>query len=484
MNIKDSRRINIAFLGILALLISVFLFLRFYQIPSSLFFQNDMGRDFLVLYDWKNSGKPPLLGPQNSAFPFNQSAVYFYMLYPGFLLSGMSVYSSLYTNAFVYILCFILSLNFAKSFRLRVITVLSFGLIVFNPQVIAQNRFVWNPSFLPPLLLLSTITFLSLKDLWSDTIALVSIISLALAVALNFSAAPLVLGFLTVFFILYRQQIYKVVIATIAANLLANLPTLLFELKHSFLLTKAMLRGNYSPQVKTTFIDKLLDLSNYSFKSPDQTQNIILGIVFLLLIFGYFWRVNKGKFSFKGFIKKNQYFSAVFLLFFLSLLFTFMIPVQIQVHYVFGLLTLAFILLATLPLPLYLIAALVFSLVWLQPAIVSQYFASPPRTVAQLESCFQKVCSQEKEPLFVTVQAGFHPYHVGPEHRYLMKRSGCDVKYIETEPEAASEMALVTEQSSYDPQKTKYMELSEFGPSREVKTYTCEADVDVHILKR
>lgn len=66
---------------VLIFILIVFIFLRVHRIEETLNFQNDIGRDYLVLLEWYQSGKPPLLGPQNSAVPFNQSAFYFYLFF-------------------------------------------------------------------------------------------------------------------------------------------------------------------------------------------------------------------------------------------------------------------------------------------------------------------------------------------------------------------------------------------------------------------
>ena len=61
----------------------------------------------LVLWDWNKTGKIPLLGPQTSALPINQSSVYFYILYPGFLLSKAQPISANYTLSFLYVVAFV-----------------------------------------------------------------------------------------------------------------------------------------------------------------------------------------------------------------------------------------------------------------------------------------------------------------------------------------------------------------------------------------
>ncbi len=121
--------------------------------------------------------------------------------------------------------------------------------------------------------------------------------------------------------------------------------------------------------------------------------------------------------------------------------------------------------------------------IWLQPAQIKSYFQPAARTYQQLETCFEKVCAQQKQPIFVSVQAQ-HKYHNGPEFRYLMIKHGCQVKHIETEANQAEQMAVVVDQSQYTHGKTSYDELSLFGQAKEEKVYHCPGDVQVHILSR
>jgi len=71
---------KVLFWILISLLAILFVILRLYNINNSLFFINDTGRDMAVLQSWQNTGKIPLLGPQTSALPINQSAIYFYLL--------------------------------------------------------------------------------------------------------------------------------------------------------------------------------------------------------------------------------------------------------------------------------------------------------------------------------------------------------------------------------------------------------------------
>ncbi|MCL5783776.1 MAG: hypothetical protein M1142_00255 [Patescibacteria group bacterium] len=475
---------KLIFAGIILLFIGIFLFLRFYKIDSSLFFQNDIGRDFLVLYNWKISGKPPLLGPQNSALPFNQSAVYFYLFYPAFLITNMSPFSSLYINAVIYIFCFVLALFIAKTKNLKLITLISFVLIIFHPLIIGQNRYVWNPSLVPPFLLLSTIGFLSLLQKWSRSILIIAAFSLAAAVSMSFSVAPVVLAFFLVSLLVFKRKGVYFILYSILSLVILNIPTILFEFKHDFLLTKALLGGNFPSQARLGIMEKISDLLRFIFEGPSFNINLILGGIFIAAILSLIWMFKLRVSRKKDLVNFDKIQGTALILFLLSLIFTLISPFGIQSHYIFGILILGFVLIAALPLRFALIVSAIYLIIWLQPNIIQSYFTPAPRTIAQLESCFVNVCKQEKDPLFVSVQAGFHPYHTGPEFRYLMEKDGCDVKAIEEDPNAAQKMAVVVDQSTFELGKTKYLELSEFNPIKEINKYSCQGDIQVHILQK
>ena len=128
----------------------VFIFFRLYKITNSFLFFGDPGRDFLVLENWLITHKPPLLGPQTSALPFNQSAIYFYLLMPLYLITGKSLFSTIYTYVIVYSFAYIIGfLGFRHKPRLLQILLVSFYLISLQPQYIIQGRYIWNPSFVP-----------------------------------------------------------------------------------------------------------------------------------------------------------------------------------------------------------------------------------------------------------------------------------------------------------------------------------------------
>lgn len=456
------------------LLISLFLGLTFYNISSSLFFQNDIGRDFLVLYDWSTTGKIPLLGPQNSAIPFNQSAVYFYLLYPFFLLSKMSYFSTLFANAFIYLFCLLFGLKIAQEVKLKYSYLAVFGLMILHPLIIGQNRYVWNPSLVPPFLMLAILGYILLLKGWAYPRLLVLSISLALAVSMSYSVIPvfMMMGVLAV--ATNRKYWWQVITAFLASLLLVNLPTVIFELRHSFLLTSSLIHGTITSGQSMSFSDNLQALLNYGFYG-DRFNNLMLTIFLMSLAYTIYLIQQRDQVKLR---------LSLLILFIGSLVIYLLQPVGLKDYYLLGLLVEAMFIIGSLPRKVFWPICLVYAGIWIQSGNINKYFYPAIRTVDQLDSCFVQVCQQIKEPVFLTVQASFHPYHVGPEFRYIAKKQGCDVKYLETDPAGASKMIVVADQSTYQSGKTDYLELRQFGPATLEKTISCQGNVNVSLIKK
>lgn len=448
--------------------IGLFIFLRFYNIRQSLFFFNDMGRDLLVLQQWHDTGKPPLLGPQTSALPFNQSAIYFYLLYPAFILFAHSPLTALYTLAFVYVAAFIFGLIALKNQpQLQKIVLIAFFLISIHPQYIIQSRYVWNPSLATPFIITAILSSFLLTKKYSTKIAIIFGLSLSTALSLTYSIAPFFIAIVLAVLFKVRHRI-KTLLILMFSLFLTNLPTIAFELKHKFILLKATFTQGSPPQQDLSLVGKVNNLSGYLLNLPHSIPifSIIL-LIFLIIL-----------------KKDSPRLRFVLLLFFSTFIINLITPITIQSHYIFAYTSLFFIIIALLPIKVRLISLILFTFFYLRPPIISNYFIPAPRTYNQMLDCFHQVCSQIHVPVFVSVQSDFHPYHHGPEHRYLLQVSGCQVKSIEDEPEAASVMALVLDNSSYDPDKTKFYELDLFGPSHVTHTFNCLPNFQTLILQK
>ena len=122
------------------------------------------------------------------------------------------------------------------------------------------------------------------------------------------------------------------------------------------------------------------------------------------------------------------------------------------------------------------IILIIASVYWLQPKFTDQYFEPVGRSPSDLLACYTDFCDKYQQPIYVSVQSSLHPYHNGPEHRYFMKFSGCDVKEIE-KFEPAELMAVVLEEGDYQHGSTSYYELSLFGESLNWSGTACLPEV-------
>lgn len=358
----------------------LFLFLRIYKIDTSLLFFNDIGRDFLVLFNWQESGKPPLLGPQTSALPYNQSTVYFYLLYPIFILSNHSPFATIITCVIFYLAIFSLGLVYLNKHKfLQRSFLLSFFLLTIHPQVITQNRFVWNPSFTIPLILISFYSFYLLQEKFNKKNLLIFVLSLALAVSLSYSIAPLLIAFMLLSLVLFWKQ-YRFFIIWLMTGISLfswNLPAVAFELRHNFLLTNLLIHGEKLQQTAISLSQKIADTLYFAFynHNPKQTLALLLLLATLAGINVYYKKKEK--------LYKEPLTQALALLF-LTIVVTFFVPVSMQAHYIFAILTLGPIIISLFNWLSFTLATICLSLIYLSPNQLNSYF-----TPAKLASISQ-----------------------------------------------------------------------------------------------
>jgi hypothetical protein len=453
-------------------IIFIFIFTRLYNIKDGLFFYNDLGRDANVLYTWIKSGKPPLLGPQTSALPINQSPFYFYWLMVFYLLMKGNPIYSVVSCLFFYILIFIFGLYYFKKEKFLIrLWIGGFFLLAIHPQNIIQGRYVWNPSFVSPLVLLSILSFY--QSFKKEKALFLSSFSLAMAIAFSYSIVPLFLVFVLYLLIDHREKIFKFLFYFVLSFILFYLPVLVFEFRHRFLLTSSLLTKKGPPQQFLDFFSKFNSLSYFVVGFNHFLSKIIFLVIFLysLIRFLYWYRKNNDK--------KFFYF-----LFLVINLLTFLIPVSVQAHYIFAM-SASFFLIILLERKLIEITILILCLFfYLTPIFKNQYFQKAPRTYEEMNQCFLSFCQNFKKPIYVSVVSSFHHlFHYGPEHRYLLKKNGCFVYNIE-ENQSQSDLMLVVLDSSDFNKESKYYELDLFGPYEIIKKHYCQKNFGYVLIRK
>lgn len=458
-------------------IIILFLFLRLFKIESSLWFFNDIGRDFIELYEWNKTGMPPLLGPQTSAVAYNQSAVYFYLLYPMYLITNHSPLGTIYTGVIFYLSMFVFGLWYLRKDKwYQNLLISCFFLTTIHPQFVVQNRFVWNPTFIGPLLFLAFFAYLKLRTEFSKSNLAVFSLTIALATSLNFSIAPLTIAFMLLATIDFwpKLDFIKIYLASIFGFLFWNVPTLLFEIRHNFFLTKLLFTGEKIRQVSLSIPEKIHDFLYHTLYHLDFNFSLVLAaILFVFSLITFAKRPQK-----RFFIGRTLFLLAI------TILITFAAPISIQSHYIFAFLVLMILLIVSLQKWLLIITIIILSAIWLRPMQIQEYFAEPYRTIKEQQSCAKLICQNETSPMFVSNQSKHHPYHNAMEWRYHFLENGCNIKLLDTQINEADKMAVVVDDSDYTHGQTSYNELTQFGLSQEIKRYQCQPDLEVVILKK
>ena len=464
---EKNSKLNLSWKIIIVFLTLVFIFLRLYRIETSLNFFGDIGRDFLTFNNWIKTNKPPLLGPQTSVASFNQGAIYFYYLMPFYLLFNQSIFSTLYATIFLYLFFFFGGLIYYKnSPHKQKLLIYIFGLISIHPQFILQSRLPWNPVLAPPFLIGG---FLLLEELilkFSEKKEWLAMLFLAIAVSLTYSLIPTVF-ILFVFYVWQQKNVIKSIKALIKlaiSFLVINLPTIAFEIRHGFLLSRSVLTQE-PLQTASLSIEKLLILLSTSLSTTNTLAIFILAIIVVL-----------------AFVKKNQNIKSVAFVLMAVLLTQFLLPFKTHTHYIFGITSLVLILIGRINSKLVkalLIGTLIFF--WLKPAQLKQYFTPVKITVQEKQACAQRACEELKFPIFMTLNSQSHD-HQAMGYRYLFSKAGCQVGDLVYEPNFADHLVVVSESTRYDLGKTDYHEISLFKPTETVIEIKCTDDLTLSVL--
>lgn len=481
---KIKRRQNWKNWLVLLLLLAVFIGLRIFSLKNSFWFFGDLGRDMLVLQKWAaNFSRPPLLGPQTSVISFNQSAWYYYYLFPFFVVTSGSVYSSLLATLTLYGGMFVGAFLAFKSRRHWRHAAALFYLIAIHPQFVLQHRYVWNPSLVTPFLLLGFWAWWRYhrRPDWS-WLALFAL-SLSAAVGLNFSLVPTAAVMILLFIVEQWgnwRRLMLLVLFGVLANLIVHAPTLFFEIRHQFLLTRNLPTQELLQQ-EPLWVQKISDLFVHVFAPTQSAQTgIVAGAITLALLIFVLLRSER--------LRTNWLFSRSLQISGLTALIMIVAPFRIHEHYIFGVLTFLLVALARLPKQILIGFVVLASAFYLQPYYWQLYQQAAPHSVTEQTVCTQQVCQVIKdfqlEPIFVNTHSASHN-HQALEYVFWLNKWGCqaiDAQTFNATP--APYMAVVADRAEFVNNETAYYELSQFGQAEELVKISCGEDLLVYLLEK
>jgi 4-amino-4-deoxy-L-arabinose transferase-like glycosyltransferase len=227
--------------------------LRFWNIPATVQFLGDQGRDAIVVARIFQVGDPVFIGPVTSTGNMYLGPLYYYFMLPFLWLSYPSPLGPVYAVAAVSLLALLLIYRLGRQLVGERAALIAMFFMTFSSIVLYFSRFSWNPNLAP---FVSIIMIYAVYKAWKGQPwywVLVSgcfsvLIQLHYVILLSGLAAG-VIWLVSIFeqkgWALKRVQLQKLLAPTVIALLVlvASLtPLILFDLKHDNLNARALMK--------------------------------------------------------------------------------------------------------------------------------------------------------------------------------------------------------------------------------------------------
>lgn len=252
---------------LLVLILLLGIFLRFYQIHGHATFLGDEGRDALIVKGMIVDHKFTLLGPTASFGNLYLGPAYYYMMLLPLWLANFDPVGPAMMVATFGVLAIILLWKMARDFFGPVAAFSAASLYAVSHVVITHTRSSWNPNPMPFFSLLAIYSlYRTIKDQNGKWLVPLGA-SLGIALQLHYIAFVLMGIVLLIFFFLRVRLSWKWYLAGLASFTLFLSPQILFELRHNFVNSRAMVdfflrRGEFTASAGVGF-DKLAPFSLY-----------------------------------------------------------------------------------------------------------------------------------------------------------------------------------------------------------------------------
>jgi len=220
-NFFSSRFSVVLFLVILAL----FTFLRFYQLPQRTIFNWDQERDAFEVQKIL-SGDPSLIGPRVlGPQGFFLGPYFYYLLAPFYFLTSGHPQAIVYFLIVLNLVFFLTAYLIVKRIWGEKTALIFLFLWTINPAAI--ETVAWNPALIPLMLVLIWFTLSQKSYFW---------LGLSLSLAINFHFQAIFLVPLILLFLFWQKELLgKNLGKAVLGFFLPFTPLLLFDLRHNFL---------------------------------------------------------------------------------------------------------------------------------------------------------------------------------------------------------------------------------------------------------
>jgi 4-amino-4-deoxy-L-arabinose transferase-like glycosyltransferase len=328
---------------ILYVVILIGAFLRLEGVFTNSFaFTYDVGRDMLSLWEIVYNHKIILIGATTGIPGVFYGPWWYYLLSPFFLIFSGDPQGIALIMAIIGILSIPLFYIFGKRRGGRFLGLSLALLTSVSPSLISLSSQIWNPNIAPFFVLLVLLVLERIYTL-KNKVKSYYFFALGLLLALNIDIEILwgilfSIGVLVSFFILYRKSVnLKKILYLFFGALIILSPRIIFELRHSFIMTKSFL-AFLSDKTIDQKVDFYRFLENRTLFHIDefsktfiQANNIISILIFVFTIFIAILLYKKGSLLIKQFTLTSI---IILIVFYVG---SFIFPHALWPHYFVGL---------------------------------------------------------------------------------------------------------------------------------------------------
>lgn len=284
------------------------IFLRLPQILNDQFpFVFDMGRDMLWVRDIVVLHKPYLIGPWASLEGVFFGPAWYYLLAIPFWFSGGDPKGSVFLVFFCNLFTIILAYFFGRKIKNNTLGLIFALLFAVSPAMVDNSTFAFHANLLPLTTLIFIWSLWEINNKKSDYLILAALMA---SLNFHFEPATAIFTLLTLLFFIFKnfRQIknFRSIIFAAVLFLLPFFPQLIFEFRHQFLQSRAViayfLGNNKSLGGILPFTSRLEDriskFINVFIYSTSNVQQIYSKIIFILfIIFTLFLYVKNSKYK-------------------------------------------------------------------------------------------------------------------------------------------------------------------------------------------
>lgn len=346
---------------LLIVILLVSLFLRLYNLSSTVTFLEDEGRDLLIMHRIIDTQRPVLLGPQTSTGNMYLGPLYYYLVTPALALAQLNPLGPVVLIALTGVFTVWLLYRFGTVWFGKYVGYMAAFLYAVSPLPVSFTRNSWNPNLAPVfalLILWVLINIIEKKAYNLKNFFLLGIFSGAI-IQMHYMAMLYLVGVGVTLIIYLRRSVpslFKGLAYSLFGFVLILLPFIVFEIRNDFVNTMAItrfIRAKEEHNIRyslplSLWSDKVTLTSTRIFASQfgrdslttDPRRQPIAVAIALILVLGFISTIRQTDHS-------SHITKILYLVFIIPLLLTGIYQENIHLHYLGFFFPLSYLLVAT-----------------------------------------------------------------------------------------------------------------------------------------